>query len=63
MAAWDHTADMMAMYATIHTSNQYQRDHFHPYREKPPTPQQDVDDPGAEYERLIALERKAKGIK
>ncbi|WP_345326842.1 hypothetical protein [Novipirellula rosea] len=61
MAAWDHTADLMALYATIHAGKQYQRDHFHPYRELPPTPQHDLDDPGAEYDRLIALESQKRG--
>lgn len=49
---WDHTAEMMALIATIHTSGNYQRDQFHPFREST-VPLYDLDDPGAEYERLM----------
>ncbi|WP_145176229.1 hypothetical protein [Rubripirellula lacrimiformis] len=49
---WDHTADLMALMATIHTTGSYQRDHFHPLRERP-EPIHQLDDPGAEYDRLM----------
>ncbi|EMI19087.1 hypothetical protein RMSM_03983 [Rhodopirellula maiorica SM1] len=61
IAAWDHTADMMALMASIHTSNQYSRSNFHPYREAP-VQVANLDDPGAEYDRLIA-EQEKRGIK
>lgn len=48
---WDHTASVMALNATIHTSGRYSRDDFHPLRERK-IPEYMLDDPAAEYERL-----------
>tara|TARA_A100001391_G_scaffold203516_1_gene196086 strand:+ start:876 stop:1076 length:201 start_codon:yes stop_codon:yes gene_type:complete len=49
---WDHTAEKMALDATLHSSGSYTRDQFHPLRESP-VPIQNLDNPEAEYERLM----------
>jgi hypothetical protein len=56
---WDHTADIMALMANLHTTKNWARQDFHPSREKLPTLPMHLDDPAAEYERLI----KEKGNK
>jgi hypothetical protein len=54
---WDHTADKMALEATAHWGKPFQRADFHPLRDRIVHEFQ-LDDPGAEYERLKALENK-----
>jgi hypothetical protein len=54
---WDHTADLLAMMANLHTTGSYSRENFHPTREsKKPVLYQS--DPAAEYERLIKESKK-----
>lgn len=56
---WDHTADLMAWMGNLHTTKSWARTDFHPSREKPPVQPMHLDDPAAEYEKLMR-ERKGK---
>jgi hypothetical protein len=57
---WDHTADTMALLATLHYQKTFSRDDFHPMRERVKSEPSNLDDPEAEYERLI---KEGKGKK
>jgi hypothetical protein len=55
---WNHTADMLALQASIHGGRVYSRSHFHPLHDSSDTGNRI--DPRAEYNRIKRREARNK---